>query len=435
MNKNDEARLEIYDLHADGQGVAKWADGRTVFVAGTFPGDIVWAKILKVEKSYAYAKNMKIIEPSASRVEGSCVCPAAGPCGGCQFQHYDYTAQLKFKEKLVQDAFRRIGQNFEISPIIGMDKPYNYRNKAQFPQALGLYAARSHRIVPVTDCNIMHPACIEVLQVVQKMAIPNLRHLVVRVGQNTGEVMVIFVMSDSSIPPIDDIKADTILVNENSANTNVILGKKFTALKGSGYIHEELGHVRYRISPQAFFQVNSAQAKALYDLVAKQLDGVKRVIDAYCGTGSIALYTANQVEEIVGIESVAEAVKDAEYNAQLNDIKNARFLCGQVEDLVPKLLKDKKYDVLILDPPRKGCDGKLVDTIIESGINKIVYVSCNPITLVRDVRLLCEGGYRLSYVQPVDMFPMTRHVECVVVLEQLRASGTMNAYPQHYPKT
>ena len=418
MNKNDEARLEVYDLHADGQGVAKWADGRTVFVAEAFPGDVVWARIIKVEKSYAYARVIKILEPSADRVEGSHVCPVAGPCGGCQFQYYEYAAQLKFKEKLVRDALSRIGnlQNFEISPIVGMDKPYNYRNKAQFPQGLGLYAARSHRIVPVLDCNIMHPTCIEVLQTVQKMAIPNLRHLVIRVGQNTGEVMVIFVMSDDSIPSIDDINADTILVNENSANTNVILGKKFTTLKGSGYIREELGHVRYRISPQAFFQVNSTQAKVLYDIVAEQVSG--KVIDAYCGTGSIALYVANHVEEVVGIESVAEAVKDAEYNAQLNDIKNARFLCGHVEDLVPELLKKQKHDAIILDPPRKGCDGKLIDTIIESGIKKVVYVSCNPTTLARDVKLLCGAGYGVKYVRPVDMFPMTRHVECVVVLER-----------------
>ena len=420
MNKNDEAKLEIYDLHADGHGVARWPDGRAVFVAGALPGDTIRAKIIKVKKSYAYGRIIEILQPSADREEGEHVCPTAGPCGGCQFQNYSYPAQLAFKEKQVRDALRRIGnvEDYEVLPIIGMDRPYQYRNKAQFPQGLGLYAPRSHRIVPVVECNIMQPVCMVILHRVQKMNIPNLRHLVIRVGQNTGEVMVIFVVNGGTIPSIEGIEADTILLNENSADTNVILGDKFTVLKGSGYIHEELGHIRYRISPRAFFQVNTVQAKVIYDLVAAQLEGEKRVIDAYCGIGSIALHVAGQVEEVVGVESVAEAVEDAVYNSELNRIENARFICGQAEELVPKLLNEAKYDSLILDPPRKGCDSKLLDMAIAAGIKKIIYVSCSPTSLARDVKLLYDGGYRLTYVQPVDMFPMTKHVEAIVLLQR-----------------
>jgi len=232
--------------------------------------------------------------------------------------------------------------------------------------------------------------------------------------------MVILVVKGNRIPSVDDIDidADTIVINENSADTNVILGDKFTTVKGSGYIHEELGNIRYRISPRAFFQVNSVQAKAIYDVVASQLNGEKRVIDAYCGIGSIGLYIASMVDEVVGVESVPQAIEDANYNAQLNSIKNARFICGQAEDLVPKLLKQDEYDALILDPPRKGCEGKLLDMLVESGIKKVIYVSCNPNSLARDVKVLHDGGYRISFVRPADMFPMTKHVECVVVLER-----------------
>ena len=429
MNKNDEITLQIHDLHANGNGVGRGSDGRAVFIPNALPGESIRAKILKVKKNYAYGKLIKILTPSPDRLEGDGVCAHFGKCGGCQFQHYAYPAQLAFKEKVVRDAFARIAGivDCEVRPIIGMDKPYHYRNKAQVPRGMGFYSVRSHRLVPINECAIQHPVCMEVMKVVQGMNLSLydeesysglLRHLVVRVGQNTGEVMVIFVVNgtigkDNSPFTKMDLPCSTIVLNENTAKTNVILGSKFTTIKGTGYIHEELKGIRYRISPGAFFQTNTIQTKVLYDLVADNIENSKRVIDAYCGIGGIALYVADRVQEIVGIESSFAAVEDAKYNAELNGINNTSFICGLSEELVPELLcKDAKdFDTLILDPPRKGCEASLLGAIVDAKISKIIYISCDPATLARDAKILAEGGYSLNFVQPVDMFPMTGHIE------------------------
>ena len=475
MRKNEEISLTIHDLHANGQGVGKGETGITVFVPEALPGDMLRVKILKVKKHYAYGKIIEVIKPSAERLpkRDSRICKVAGQCGGCQFQRFDYPAQLTFKEKLVKDALTRIG-NCEAPPmasILGMDKPYHYRNKAQFPVGrekgkgregdgdkernlvkrggkgkekskekgrplIGFYASRSHRIVPISECNIQHPACNEVLNAVQNIlerypiSIYDeethqelLRHVVVRVGFNTGEVMVIFVINGNMLPHAKDIKAAfpsyTLVINENTARTNVILGPVFTTLQGSGYIHEEIGHVRYRISPGAFFQVNPVQTKVLYDAVAAHLSGGEKVIDAYSGIGGIALHIAGKAKNVIGIESVEAAVNDGIHNAALNGIENVRFLCGAAEELVPDLLNQGEGpDVLILDPPRKGCDERLLEAVSAARIPKIIYVSCDPATLARDVRQLVEAGYRLMNVQPVDLFPMTGHVEAIVLLQR-----------------
>ena len=442
MNKNDIIELTIHDLHADGNGVGAFQkNGIAVFVPGGLPGDHLRVKIVKVKKQYAFGKFLEFLDPSPNRLAESDtrICPVAGKCGGCQFQHFEYQAQLEFKEKLVKDALVRIG-GFKfgdsldspdsldlaaplILPIIGMDKPYRYRNKAQFPvgpEGLGFYAPRSHRIIPTTDCNIhMHDEIFrEVCSVLEKCKIPNLRHVVIRTGE---EAMIIFVLSTSAFPQAEEIKAAfsdkpyTLIVNENTANTNVILGPKFTVIQGSGYIHENIGHIKYRISPRAFFQVNPVQTKVLYDTVASLLNGGERVIDAYSGIGGIALYIAGKVQEVVGIESVPEAVQDAVYNAGLNDIKNARFICGRTEEVLTQE-ELSQADCLILDPPRKGCDSRFLETVAASGVPKIIYVSCNPATLARDIRQLVSGTNRLVMAQPVDMFPMTGHVETVVLL-------------------
>ncbi|MCL2422006.1 MAG: 23S rRNA (uracil(1939)-C(5))-methyltransferase RlmD, partial [Defluviitaleaceae bacterium] len=451
--KNETVMLTIHDLHSNGHGVGKGTDGIAVFVSGALPGDELKAKIIKVKKHYAYGRIVEIIKPSPQRlsVDNSNICPVSERCGGCQYQCYDYAAQLAFKEKLVRDALVRIGhcEAPPMAPILGMDKPYRYRNKAQFPvgqengkPVVGFYAPRSHRIVPIMDCNIHHPACGEVLRVVQGLLeaypIPIyneethtglLRHVVVRVGFNTGrpdEVMVIFVLNGRTLPDdcVEAVKnalpaTYTLVINENKARTNVILGSKFTVLQGSGYIHEMIGDIRYRISPKAFFQVNPAQTKVLYDVVAGHLNGGERVVDAYSGIGGIALYIADKAQNVVAIESVAEAVDDGIYNAALNNIENVKFLCGPAEDLVPDLLaQNEGFDVLILDPPRKGCDSRLLEAAISVDIPKIIYVSCDPATLARDVKLLGEGGYHITHVQPVDLFPMTGHVETVCVLKR-----------------
>jgi len=420
MNKNDVIELAIEDLTAEGNGVGK--AGITVFVPEALPGDVISAKIVKVKKNYAYGKILEIKQSSPNRIESKC--PVSDKCGGCQFQHYDYKAQLAFKENLVKNALQRIGgcENPPVLPILGMDKPYNYRNKAQFVGGMGFYAQRSHRLIPVSDCNIQRPECNEVLRKVQGLSIPVydeethtglLRHVVVRVGKE--EIMVILVFNEKNVSelPKTEIAFDNLLINENTAKTNVILGKSFKLLNGSGYIYDEIGHIRYRISPRAFFQVNSEQCKVLYDNVAKHIGDGERVVDAYSGIGGIALYIAGKAESVIAIESVPEAVEDGQYNAGLNCIDNVEFVCGLAEDFD---IAEGSCDTIVLDPPRKGCDGKLLDMIVSREIPKVVYVSCDPATLARDVKRLCAGGYQVGEVQPVDLFPMTGHVETVVLL-------------------
>ena len=459
MHKNQEVELFIHDLHSNGFGVGKQKqiDGdnnqQVVFVDGSLPGDHITAKIIKVKKHYAYGKMMELITSSPHRLSGRDprICPVMTRCGGCQFQHLEYSAQLKFKEKLVKDALIRIGkcEDPPLSPILGMDTPYHYRNKAQFPvqtgNVVGLYSPRSHRLVPVTNCNIQHPICEEILNTVKQILnmhpIPIyeeethkglLRHVMIRVGFNTGDVMIVPVINGDFLPHkevwIENLKAIypkmTLVVNKNTAKTNVVLGPEFSTIYGSGHIYEEIGHVRYRISPRAFFQVNPAQTLVLYDTVLAHLTTNERVIDAYSGIGGIALYIASKVKKVVGIESVPEAVEDGVYNTVFNDVTNVGFLCGKAEELVPELLNQKSknlnhnpnYDVIILDPPRKGCDVKLLESIVMGDIPKIIYVSCDPATMARDVNFLTERGYKLRHVQPVDMFPMTGHVESVVLL-------------------
>ena len=436
MNKNDEISLNIYDLNADGSGVGKAPCGRVVFVAGALPGEYVKVKIIKMKKKYAIGKIIHMRENSPQRIPYDDICPYAGKCGGCQFQHYKYAAQLQFKEKLIYDAFSKIGkmQNPPVSSVIGMENPFRYRNKVQFPvgaEGMGLYAPRSHRIIPVNGCNIS--MCNDIFYTIQKTLKENpisvyneethtglLRHVVIRAGQNTGETIVILVINGKKIEtnlPYD------LIVNENTEKTNVVLGKKFNVVRGSGFIHEILGHIRYRISPRAFFQVNSTQAKKLYDIIAGCVSGDEKVIDAYCGIGGIALYIACKVLKVTGIEAVPEAVNDAVYNAELNNIDNVDFICGQAEDVLPVLLENEKWDTLILDPPRKGVDAGFIKTAASAGIRKIIYISCNPASLARDVLELSEvsnGMYEIVFVQPVDLFPMTGHVETVCVLEKLR---------------
>ena len=433
MNKNEEITLDIYDLNADGSGVGKASCGRVVFCQGALPGERVRLKIIKIKKSYAIGKIIQIINKSQDRAEEEDICPYAGKCGGCQLQHFKYPAQLKFKEKLVADALKKIGkiQNPPVSPIIGMENPYRYRNKVQFPvgaNGLGLYAKRSHKIIPINDCKIN--MCNEVFDTIQNVlkesTVPVyneethtglLRHVVIRTGQNTGETMVILVVNGGFINinlPCD------LIINENTEKTNVILGDKFNTVRGSGFIHEIMGHIRYRISPRAFFQINTAQANKLYDIIAGLIKNGENVIDAYCGIGGIALYIANKTQKITGIESVPEAVCDAVFNASHNNINNADFICGQAEDVLPTLLEQGKWDTLILDPPRKGADEGLIKAAANAEIPKIIYVSCNPATLARDILELNEAGegkYELLLVQPIDMFPMTGHVETVVLLQ------------------
>ncbi|MCL1988052.1 MAG: 23S rRNA (uracil(1939)-C(5))-methyltransferase RlmD [Firmicutes bacterium] len=438
LKKNEIIELDIYDLHNDGHGIGKTTDGLVIFVENALPQDTVKARILKVKKKYAYAKVVKIINASPDRMPVADICPLYLRCGGCQLQHLKYPAQLKFKEKLLRDALIRIGgcENPNILPIVAAENPHEYRNKAQFPigsEGIGLYAPRSHRIVTVKECNIQKKVCINIINKIWDLLAQNpisiyneethtglLRHIAVRIGENTGEVMIIFVINGKKLPTIKNIAAAfpdyTIVVNQNLAKTNVIFGENFT----EGYIHDKIGDVVYRISPGAFFQVNTPQTEHLYNIIVQHLQNDNRILDVYSGIGGIALYVAKKlpnISQITAVENSQQATEDAKHNAELNNITTAEFLCGNAETMVAELLENNNYDTIILDPPRKGCNSAVLDAIVNANIAKIIYVSCDPATLARDVKYLAtNGGYKLVSASPVDMFPMTGHVETVCLI-------------------
>jgi len=444
LKKNDIVELEIHDLHKDGNGIGKTVDGLVIFVANALPGDRVSAKILKAKKHYAYGKVEKIIVRSADRLaeDDSRVCPVAEQCGGCQFQKLEYAAQLTFKQKFLRDALIRIGgcENPNVLPVIAAQNPYEYRNKAQFPvgsTGIGLYAARSHRIIPIKTCNIQKNTCIAIIHKIWELLAKHpisiyneethtglLRHVAVRIGENTGEVMIIFVINGKKLPSLQHIAEAfpeyKIIVNQNTAKTNVIFGDIFS----EGYIHDKVDNIVYRISPGAFFQVNTAQTRQLYDIIVDLLENSAEnvsgnVLDVYSGIGGIALYVAKKltnIAKITAIENSEQATADAQHNAEINNISNVEFLCGNAETLVPETLSTGEYGTLIIDPPRKGCDAQVLAAAISANIPQIIYVSCDPATLARDIKLLQNNGYKLISAAPVDMFPITGHIETVCLI-------------------
>ncbi|MCH5252963.1 MAG: 23S rRNA (uracil(1939)-C(5))-methyltransferase RlmD [Lachnospiraceae bacterium] len=455
FQKNEEVILDIDDLGNNGEGIGH-LHGYTLFVKGALPGEKIKARIMKQKKGYGYARLSEILIPSPDRVEP--LCPSAGPCGGCTLQHLSYEGQLKYKEKKVRDCLTRIGgvdmSSVEWLPILGMTEtagdagqPWRYRNKAQFPvradkegkPVTGFFAGRSHSIIPVSSCAIQHPVINEaaecVLAFMQEFKIAPydeenhkglVRHIYVRRGYHTGEVMVCLVINGTSLPHSDklverlrEIEGMTgISLNVNEKRTNVILGSQMILLWGESYIEDTIGDIRYRISPQSFYQVNPLQTKRLYDTVAAfaDLKGNEKVWDLYCGIGTISLFLARHAGHVFGVEIVPEAVENARENAARNGIENVTFVCGAAEDVAA----EQGVDVIVVDPPRKGCDAALIDTMVKMQPEKIVYVSCDPATLARDVKLLGEQGYEVRKVQACDMFPQGGHVESVCLLSKLK---------------
>lgn len=465
--KNDELVLDIEDLGTEGQGVGK-IHGYTIFVKDALAGEKVRVKIMKTKKSYAYAKLLEIIEPSGWRMEPAC--PVAKQCGGCQLQHCTYEKQLEWKRKKIEDCLKRIGglEDIEVKPAIGMEVPYYYRNKAQFPVGYnkegniitGFYAGRTHSIIPFKHCLIQHPCNSVILDVVIKYMKESgvtayneithkgiVRHILTRTGQATGGIMVCLVINSDSLPYADKLiemllgcklNADagtgingnynknpfikSICININKDKTNVILGKKTEVIYGTPYITDYIGDIKYHISPLSFYQVNHSQTEKLYTKVMEYADlkGSEIVWDMYCGIGTISLFLAQKAAKVCGVEIVPQAVEDAKANAQLNNIGNVEFFHGAAEEVVPLQYKKSggklKADVITLDPPRKGCDEKLLETVTGMEPAKIVYVSCDPATLARDLKYLCERGYKVREVQPFDMFGQSYHVECVCLL-------------------
>jgi 23S rRNA (uracil1939-C5)-methyltransferase len=462
VRKNDEVTLDIIGLTQDGEGVGR-ADGFTLFVQGALPGERIKAKVLKVKKQYGYAKMLELLQTSPDRVEAPC--PIYRQCGGCQLQHLDYAAQLAWKRQHVIDSLTRIGklrvadvagEGVVVHPTIGMAEPWRYRNKAQVPIGMaladmadgaagsligGFYARGSHRIIDMDACVIQHERNDEAVRLVKALGTRLgiraydettgrglLRHVVVRTGFATGETMVCLVTNGTRIPRVDELvegirralpDVRSIVQNVNTRNTNVIFGDETRVLWGSDVIYDELDGIRFAISARSFYQVNPAQTVALYRKAVEYagLTGRETVIDAYCGIGTISLFLARRAGKVYGVESVPEAVEDARRNAALNGIANASFEVGLAEEVIPRWREaGVAADVIVVDPPRKGCDAQLLDTIVRMRPKRVVYVSCNPATLARDLAVLEAGGFRTVEVQPVDMFPHTGHVECVVLL-------------------
>lgn len=482
LKKNDIVRLTIEDMSMEGEGIGK-ADGFTLFVKDALIGEEVEAKITRLKKNYGFARLEKLLKESPYRVEPAC--PHHRRCGGCQLQALSYEKQLEFKEQKIRNNLIRLGSFAPelidncMEPIVGMDEPYRYRNKAQFPfgrdkdgnLVTGFYAARTHFIIPNLDCMLGVKENQQILQQIleameetgvepydEKTGKGLLRHVLIRKGFATGELMVCFIINGKKLPHSEVFveklcKLDGmagISLNFNTKNTNVILGSGGTTIWGKERITDYIGDIAYQISPQSFYQVNPVQTKKLYELALSYagLTGQETVWDLYCGIGTITLFLAKQAKQVYGVEIVPEAVADAKENARRNKITNARFFEGKAEEVVPgfyERLREKDYegelsensadsrkasdiltdagrpDVIVVDPPRKGCDPALLNTMLQMSPDRIVYVSCDSATLARDLKVLCDGGYEIKRVRGVDCFSQTVHVETVCLLSKLHS--------------
>lgn len=479
MKKNDSIELKIEDMGVDGEGIGKY-EGMTFFVKDAVIGDTIRAGITKLKKNYGYARVQEILEPSPYRVQPEC--PLYARCGGCQIQAMDYRQQLCYKQKKVRGNLIRIGGfapeliDSVMEEIVGMEQPYRYRNKAQFPigadrdgmPVAGFYAARTHNIIPVEDCKLGVTQNEQILGVVLSYMRENgvrpydettgrglVRHVLIRYGFTSKELMVCLVINRETLPQekklVDALckieGMTSISVNINRKNTNVILGEETRTVWGSDYITDQI-HLRdcdhdfaltdtaiaYHISPQSFYQVNPVQTEKLYSLALSYagLTGRETVWDLYCGIGTISLFLAQKAGKVYGVEIVPQAIEDAKSNAALNGITNASFFVGKAEEVLPEFYEKESRkpdadmlhpDVIVVDPPRKGCDEKCLETMLRMEPDRIVYVSCDPATLARDLKILCGGGYALRKVRPVDQFGHTTHVETVVLLSHKKADS------------
>ena len=466
MQKNDLVTVEIVDMGTNGEGIGK-IDGYTLFIKDAVIGDVAEVKIMKAKKNYGYARLMSVIKPSEYRVK-SPVCPIARKCGGCQIQEMEYERQLQFKEDKVKGNLIRIGGIKEerllevMEPIIGMEYPFAYRNKAQFPfgtdkngrPVTGFYAGRTHDIIANTDCALGVPVNKKILDIVlgfmkdngihsydEKSGKGLIRHVLIRYGFVTKEIMVCVVINGRQIPHVSALvellkEVDgmtSITVSPNTRRTNVIMGDRYEVLWGEPFITDYIGEVKYQISPLSFYQVNPVQTEKLYRLALDyaELKGEETVWDLYCGIGTISLFLAKKAKQVYGVEIVPQAVEDARNNAEINGIVNAEFFEGKAEEVLPEYYRryaeehggEKAYaDVVVVDPPRKGCEERLLRTIVEMEAERIVYVSCDSATLARDVKYLRGEGYEVERVRAVDQFPHTVHVESIVLLSKLKSN-------------
>lgn len=450
MNKNDIIRLEINALTSEGNGVGRAENGMAVFVPLTAVGDVIDCRIVKLLKSYAYGIIEKIIEPSHDRIDVDCKVYAK--CGGCVFRHISYEAELRAKEGFVRDSFKRIGGfDLEPEPIVGCKGVDRYRNKSQLPVSsdgdkpyFGFFSQRSHRVVAFSDCliqpEVFSAIAQRVTEYIDDERIPVydessgsglVRHIYLRQGHTSGEIMLTLVVK-KSVHCFDGLaksiqnefpQIKTVVLNINPDKTNVILGNKDICLSGEGYISDNMCDKRVRISPHSFYQVNTPAAEAVYRTASEYaaLTGGETVLDLYCGIGTVGLSMADKAGKLIGVEVIPQAVEDAKLNAAANNLKNTEYLCGDagnISDLLAE--RGETPDVIILDPPRKGCDSKTLDAVVKMNPKRVVYISCNHATAARDAALLYGRGYELVRYRPMDMFPRTGHVECVVLMSKVQ---------------
>ncbi len=446
MKKNTILTVKIEDYTDEGYGVAR-ADGYVLFIPDTIAGEDAEILVVKAGKSFGYGKLLRLITPSPHRITPDC--PLAARCGGCAFRHLSYQEELRLKGAKVQAQIRRIGGiDLTVCPTIGADTQTAYRNKAQFPIRQvkgkpqgGFYANGSHNIIAGAPCVIQPPIFNEILGWFSAFMDRNdisayeeqtytgtVRHLYLRYGAATGEILVCPIINGADFPLKHEFAKEltaafpavrTVAVNYNERNTNVVLGKRTETLIGPGYIEDILLGNRYRIAPQSFYQVNHAQTERLYRkaIKAANLTGEERVLDLYCGIGTIGLSLADRCKELVGVELVPQAIENAKENARINGISNAEFFCADAGEAAARFAAEgKRFDVIFVDPPRKGCDQTTLDAIGQMAPERLVYVSCNPATLARDLKILEQKGFRTQNVTPVDLFPRTHHVESVALL-------------------
>lgn len=445
LDRGSIIKTKIVDISHEGKGVGK-IDGLTIFIEGGTLGDTVNVEITQMKKNFALGKTVEIVKSSRHRVESNC--KVSDDCGGCQLRELDYTNQLKMKTQKVKSDLERIGklENVQAHDIIGMNKPIRYRNKAQVPVGenhIGFYKKGSNSIVDTDECVIQSKSTEKAIKLIRefmkKYEVSGynkrtnrgvIRHIVTKISFKTQDMMIILVTNTHKLPHkeelIEMIRAEmpnvkSIIQNVNDRRTNLVLGEKNKIIYGHGKIIDYIGDLQFKISPNSFFQVNPKQTLVLYEKALKfaDLKGHETVFDIYSGIGSLSLFLSKKARKVYGVEVVKEAVEDAKENAKLNDIKNVEFFEGTAESVLPKLYEEgKRADVVVLDPPRKGCETEVLDSIIKLSPEKIVYVSCNPSTLARDLNYLSENGFKVKEVQPVDMFAGSVHVETVTLIEK-----------------
>ena len=466
MNKNDIVTVEITDIGVSGEGIGH-VDGYTLFIKDAVIGDVVEAKVMKAKKNYGYARLMKVITPSEYRVEPKCA--FARRCGGCQIQEMSYDRQLVFKDQKIRGNLERIGGftkdqiDTVMQPVVGMEHPFGYRNKAQFPfgtdkegnPITGFYAGRTHDIIANTDCALGVEQNKEILEIILQYMRENkiksydektgkglIRHALIRYGFKTKEIMVCLVVNGKKLPKAERLiekliqieGMTSITISPNTRRDNVIMGDFYEILWGQGYITDYIGNVKYQISPLSFYQVNPVQTEKLYGLALEYADlkGDETVWDLYCGIGTISLFLAQKAKQVYGVEIVPQAIDDAKENAKINAIDNAEFFVGKAEEVLPEYYAEYERehngetahaDVIVVDPPRKGCDETLLETIVKMQPEKVVYVSCDSATLARDLKYLCANGYEIRMCRGVDQFPQSVHVETVVLLSHKKADS------------